>query len=680
VRVLGTAGIDPAANVVIFKIQRLYAVLRGEAAEFDEQLDETSSFELLREDGAPVQVNYQPSVPIEAFDLIWVDECHRSIYGRWGTVLEYFDAFLIGLTATPTPTTIAYFRENLVADYDQEQSVADGINVDQRLFRIRTHATERGGFIAEGEPVDVRVKATGDVDRKAMDDDLPYDPSQLDYAVVNLAQIRTILRAFRDNITTTMFSGREEIPKTVFFCKNDKHADDVLQAIWEVFARGEDFARKITYTVKGDVEEHIRRFRTDPQFRIAVSVDQIGTGTNVRAIEALVFMRKVGSRTLFNQMRGRAVRKISQDEFWAVTPGAREKGHVKEDCVLIDCVGLTEDETVLIDSRPLDRKPSVSLKELLRDIGMGITDDDTLASVASRMARFDAKLSDQQRQHFTEVAHGNSLLDIAAELRRAIDLEEQVTVAKQATGTEEPSDDAVRFARAELVKRAIEQLKRVEVRDELERLRAEAEQIVHLLGTDQLISAEFVDEGRAVELVKEWRAFVDTHRDDFVALKAYYSQPGLARPSLKDLRELASAISKPPLNLTPQRLWAAYETLEKSKVRGSGGRILADLVSLIRFAISQGEGELAPREDVVRLRFDLWLDEQRQAGRQFSDRQLRWLEMVRDHIITSLSFDPDVDYDLSPFSEEGGINGAYHLFGDDLGSIIGELNKELAAA
>lgn len=677
VQVLGAAGIDPAANVVISTIQRLYAALRGEPAELDESLDESSSFESLG-DGPPVDVEYQPDVPTETFDMIWVDECHRSIYGRWGAVLEYFDAFLIGLTATPTPTTIAYFRENLIADYDHEQSVVDGINVDQRLFRIRTKATEVGGYIAEGEPVNVRVKATGDIDRKAMDDDLHYDPNALDYAVVNPAQIRTILRAIRDNMTTTIFPGREEIPKTVFFCKNDKHADDVLQALWEVFARGEDFARKITYTVKGDVEEHIKRFRNDPQFRIAVSVDQIGTGTNVRAIEALVFMRKVGSRTLFNQMRGRAVRKISADEFWAVTPGAQENGHVKEDCVLIDCVGLTDDKTVLVDSRPLDRKPTVSLTELLRDIGMGITDDDTVASVAGRLARFDTKLTEDQRDRFTEVAEGNTLLDIAGDLRRAIDPNEHVKVARETTGEDVPDEEAIKAARAELVKQAIIQVKRPEVRDELEKLRVEAEQIVHLLGTDELISAEFVDEEHAVELVERWKSFVDEHHHEFVALKAYYAQPAAARPSLKNLRDLADAISKPPLNLTPQRLWAAYETLDKSKVKGSGGRILADLISLIRFTIAGEDAELHPRENVVRLRFDLWLEEQRQNDREFSDRQSRWLEMLRDHVITSLSFDPGIDYDLAPFSEEGGMNGAYDLFKDDLDPIIEQLNAELA--
>jgi type I restriction enzyme R subunit len=677
VEVLKSSDANRSANVVICTIQRLYAMLRGEERPYDPEFDEASTFET--SDGPPVEVAYNPDVPIEYFDLMYTDECHRSIYGRWGQVLDYFDAFTVGLTATPTPTTLAYFDDNVIAEYGRERAVFDDVNVDQQLFRIRTEVGERGATMAAGEWVKVRDRLTRARRPLQLGDDYPYTPEQLDRAVMNPSQIRTVVTAFKDLVTTQLFPDRDEVPKTIFFCKHDQHAEDVLKTVREVFGRGIEFARKITYKAEGTVEQNIKDFRNDPALRIAVTVEQIGTGTDIRPVECLVFMRMVASRVLFNQMRGRAVRTMDHDDFWQVTPGAAEKGQTKIHSVLVDAVGITDEDAVLLDVQPIsERKPSVPFNTLLRDIGMGLTDDDTLMSVALRLRRLERKLSASERREFAQVAGGMRIADIVDDLRSATDKEFQCATARQETGVQEPDEDAVRAARELLVGHAVAQLRRAEVRAKLDELQAEVtQQYIHIGGHDALLSADFVaDPFEAQDVIATWRRYVEEHHDEHVALRAFYAQPYRRRPSFDDVAELAAAIARPPHNLTPERVWSAYEQLDADRVKGHGGKLTADLVRLIRYTLEE-DRELIPHEDVVRLRFDVWMAEQESGGRRFSDEQRRWLEMIRDRIVTSMTFDPAEDYDFPPFSEHGGIVHAYELFGDDLDTVVAELNEVL---
>jgi type I restriction enzyme, R subunit len=678
VQVLKSSQVNKSANLIICTIQRLYAMLRGETRGYDPELDEASSFDV--GDGPPVEVKYNPNVPIEFFDLIFTDECHRSIYGRWGQVLDYFDAFTVGLTATPTPTTLAYFNDNVIAEYTQEQSVFDGVNVDQQLFRIRTEVGEHGATIGAGEWVKVRDKLTRATRQQQLGDDYPYPPEKLDRAVVNYSQIRTVVKAFKELVTTQLFPDRDEVPKTIFFCKHDQHAEDVLKVIREVFDRGNDFAKKITYKAEGTVDENIQEFRSDPRMRIAVTVEQVGTGIDVKPVECLVFMRVVGSRVLFNQMRGRAVRTIDPDDFQQVTPGAAEKGQTKEYSVLVDAVGITDEDAVLIDVQPVsEKKPSTPLKAVLRDIGMGLTDDETLKSAALRLRRLEKKLATSERQEFAQVADGRTMTEIVEALRHAADEDAQLEAAREQSGAEAPSNADLAAARERLVEQAIEQLQRSEVRRKLEALQSEvSEQYIHIGGHDQLVSAEFVDSpGEAKDIIATWRNYIEQHRDEHAALKAFYAEPYRRRPSFDEIEELAKAISRPPHHLTPERVWAAYEKLEADRVKGHGGKLTTDLVRLIRYTLQQDD-ELVPHEQVVHLRFDLWVQEHASAGRKFSAEQMRWLTLVRDRIVTSMSFDPTEDYDFPPFSDEGGINAAYELFGDGLDGVVTELNEALA--
>lgn len=680
IQVLRTNEIAESAKVVITTIQRLYSILRGES-EFDAALEEESSFETQagwQDPADRVPVSYQPAVPIETFDFIFTDECHRSIYGKWGEVLEYFDAFLVGLTATPEKFTYGYFHGNVVAEYTHEQSVIDGVNVGYTVYRIETAITSGGSEIAKGEWVQVRDRYTRRDSYRELDDTLTYDENRLDRGVMSPDQIRTVVRAFRDKLPE-IFPGRSEVPKTVFFCKDDNHAEEVLKIIREEFARGDDFARKITYKVEGKTDKHIQDFRTDPRFRIAVSVDQIATGTDIRPIECLVFMRMVRSRSLLEQMKGRGCRRVQPDELQSVTPDARDKDHF----VIVDCVGISDEERAWAETKPLDREPATPLKTLMQRVAEGVTSDRIVGSVGARLVRLAYRLTDEQKTT-VEAKTGKPLIELAKTLIMAADRDEQINAARQATGKldeegEAPTDEEVAAAREMLVEAAIAPLLDAEVRRAIEEARAESEIVIDLTSRDVVLRSEFVDTGEAEDVVSRFKQFVEEHHDEYLALQAFYSRPYRERQlALRDIKELAAAIRKPPLNLTTERVWAAYERLDKSKVRGSPAHVLTDIVSLVRYTLGADE-ELVPHIDVVRLRFDLWLAEQQQAGKEFTPEQLRWLEMIRDHIATSLSFDPEIDFDVDPFIQEGSIDAAFELFGTDLNTIIDELNRELAA-
>lgn len=390
-------------------------------------------------------------------------------------------------------------------------------------------------------------------------------------------------------------------------------------------------------------------------------------------------MRMVGSRVLLNQMRGRAVRTMDDDDFWQVTPGAAEKGQTKDYCVLVDAVGITDEDVVLAEAAPTG-DPTIPLKRLLRDIGMGLTDDENLKSAALRLVRLNNKLTDSERDEFANTAGGARMTDVIEELRSASSIAFQLATAREQTGKDEPTEDEVATARDTLVESAISQLRRAEVRQKLEQLQMTvSEQLIHISGHDELVSAGFVDSpGEAKSLLDDWKTFIDEHRDEYLALKAYFAEPYRRRPSLKDIKDLAAAIARPPLRLTPEKLWSAYEALEADHVRGHGGKLDADLVRVIRYTLEQDD-ELVPHDEVVNQRFQWWLSEQQQAGRKFSAEQMRWLTMVADHVAQSMTFDPADDYDLPPFSQEGGATAAYQLFGRELDDLISELNEALAA-
>jgi type I restriction enzyme, R subunit len=669
--------IDPAARVVITTVQRLYSMLRGEA-ELPEDVDEMSGSEI--EPERPVEIAYNSEVPIETFDVVIVDECHRSIYGVWRQVIEYFDAFLVGLTATPAKQTFGFFNQNLVVEYGHAEAVADGVNVDFDVYRIRTKISEQGSTVEAGLVTKFRERETRKVRLEKLDEDVVYDAKQLDRDVVAIDQIRTVIRTFRDNLFKPLdqggiFPGRSEVPKTLIFAKDDSHADDIVRICREEFGRGNDFAVKITYRTTGaKPEDLLNQFRNSFNPRIAVTVDMIATGTDVRPLECVMFMRQIRSRNFFEQMKGRGVRIIDPNDLQAVSADATAKTHF----VIVDAVGVTEAE--FNDTNPLDRHKAVSLKKLLDQVASGVRDPDVVSSIAGRLARLDRVITPDDRKELADATDGIDLSVVVRMLTDAVDIDHAWDKATAANGGADPTDDQLQATRTELIETACRILaERPALRSKLLDVRRSYTQVLDETSADEVIDAGFSRDAtdRAKATVKSWQAFVAEHRDDIDALQILYSRPYGKRLTLKAIKELATAIGRPPYNWTPERLWAAYEALEASKVRGSAGKQFTNLISLVRKALDPDE-ELVAYPLTVEERFQNWLAQQTQAGTEFTDEQVTWLTRIKDHLATSLTIAPD-DFELEPFVGHGGYGRANTAFAGQLAPLLDELAQELVA-
>jgi type I restriction enzyme R subunit len=662
--------LDTTARVCICTIQRLYSMLKG--VDLAEEGDEVSAqgLDTVYKEVPPLE--YNPAIPIETFDIIVTDECHRSIYNLWRQVLEYFDASIIGLTATPNKQTFGFFHQNLVMEYGHEQAVADGVNVNYDVYRIKTAITEAGGKVEAGFYVDKRDRETRQIRWERLDEDLAYDPEQLDRAVVTPDQIRTVVRTYRDKVLSEIFPGRTWVPKTLIFAKDDSHAEDIVKIVREEFAKGNDFCQKITYKTTGrKPEDLIAEFRTSPMPRIAVTVDMIATGTDIKPLEVVLFMRSVKSRSFFEQMKGRGVRVINDDDLKAVTPDARTKDHF----IIVDAVGVCEQDKT--DSRPMEKKRNVSFEKLLQAISLGNIEPEVISSIAVRMARMEHAISAEDQTEIKKLAD-KSLKILCAGLITAIDPDRHVERAKvDNPGVAEPNEAQIQKAAARLIQEAVKPLHNPELRKLLVELKKKSEQTIDVVSQDRVIEAGFSAQAleKAKGLVQSFEQFIKDHKDEIIALQVLYSMPYKQRLRYEDIKDLASRIEKPPHQWRVDNLWNAYAALEKSKVKGaSAPHILTDLVSLVRFAMHRDD-ELVPFPERVNDNFEKWM-----AGHKdrFTPEQRRWLEMIRDHVAANLSIEAD-DFDLAPFAQEGGLGKVHQVFGDQLTAVIEELNGVLAA-
>ncbi|XES77670.1 MAG: type I restriction-modification enzyme R subunit C-terminal domain-containing protein [Candidatus Bathyarchaeia archaeon] len=669
---LTSRNIDGVSRVCITTIQRLYAMLRGE--DLPEENEEGSAFELSLNGMKPVDVVYNPAIPIEMFDIIVTDECHRSIYHLWRQVLEYFDAFIVGLTATPSKQTLGFFNQNLVMEYGHDRAVADGVNVGYDVYRINTRITQGGGKVEAGFYVDKRDKQTRRVRWEQLEDDLEYCAKQLDRSVVAKDQIRTVIRTFRDKLFTEIFPTRGEVPKTLVFAKDDSHAEDIVEIIREEFAKGNDFCKKITYRTTGErTEDLISSFRNSYNPRIAVTVDMISTGTDIRPLECLLFMRDIHSSVYFEQMKGRGTRTISSTDLKAVTPDVENKTQF----VIVDAVGVCESDKT--DSRPLERNRSVPFDRLLGSVALGIRDVDTLTSLAGRLARFDRELDEASRKEIEAVSNGKNLKQVINELFDAVDPDKHMEKAKELFQTENPTNEQVQKASEELTKTACVLFDSPKFRNTLAEVKRRNEQTIDNVSKDEVVFAGYDLQAaeKARLTVESFKGFIEQNKDELTALQLIYGQPyGQRHLTYAAIKELAEAIKKPPYNLTPELVWLAYEQLEKSKVKGAGPqKLLTNIVSLVRFAVGSAD-VLEPFSDAVNRRFSEWLNSQEKLGHSFTVEQKDWLNMIKDHITTSLTINIDA-FELSPFNQKGGAVKAHKLFGQQLNNIIKELNTVL---
>ena len=666
-------------QVSISTIQRMYSLLKGE--ELDEATEESPPTGANLLSKTPLPVVYNHKIPPEFFDVIVIDECHRSIYNLWRQVIEYFDAYLIGLTATPDNRTYGFFNKNVVSEYDHEKAVADGVNVGNEIYVIETEKTKQGGVLTAKQQIEKRERLTRKKRWEIQDEDETYTGKQLDREIVNPDQIRTVIRTFKEKLPDIFpgrfLHGKHEVPKTLIFAKTDSHADDIIHSVREEFGEGNQFCKKITYKIEEDPKSVLAQFRNDYYPRIAVTVDMIATGTDVKPLECLLFMRDVKSRNYFEQMKGRGTRTLDADSLKKVTPSATS---AKTHYVIVDAIGVTK--SLKTASQPLITKPGVSLKNLAMGVMMGQHDEDTVSSLAARLARLDKQLDDNERARISEKAEGKPLLLIVGELFSAInpDTIEQtaLTIAGQLQGTN-PGDSARDQAREQLVGQAANVFSG-ELVELIDSIRRDKEQTLVHDDLDSVITAEWAGdtEDNAKALTQEFADYLQKHRDNIEALSIYFQAP--ARRSdvtYQMIRELLERLRSDRPKLAPLRVWQAYAHLDNYKGDSPIGDLTA-LVALLR-RVTGLDNTLSTYAATVRRNFQSWIMQHHSgAGEKFNEEQMAWLQMVRDHIISSFHIERD-DLEMAPFDSKGGMGRMYQLFGDGMDEVIKELNRELVA-
>jgi type I restriction enzyme, R subunit len=675
---LTSSHVPADAEVCISTIQRMYSILQGhelDASAEDENPAEHSA-DRRRE---PLPVAYSETVPPEFFDLIIIDECHRSIYNLWRQVLDYFDAFLVGLTATPDARTYAFFRQNVVSEYTHEEAVADGVNVQGEIYVIETAVGQNGGVVLQGL-VERREKLTRAKRWSQQDEDEAYSAQKLDRDFVNPSQIRTVVRAFRDKLPTifpdrTDATGTFEVPKTLIFAKTDSHADDIINIVREEFGEGNAFCKKVTYKNEEDPKSVLSQFRNEYHPRIAVTVDMIATGTDVKPLECLLFLRDVKSKNYFEQMKGRGTRTLDHDGLRKVSSAAKS---AKTHYVIVDAIGVTK--SLKTASRPPITRPTVPFKDLAMEVVMGATDADTVSSLAGRLARIERQLTPQQKHTLAEKMGGVTVGDVVKALFQAIDGEaierKALELASQSDGN--PGAFNLEKAQQHLVAAARAPLTGAVVTAIVDACMANLQTIDHDT-QDTLLRAEWDADAatRAAAFVEDFETFCREHRDELDALTIYYTQPQRRQEvTLQQISAVLEVLRQHAPRLAPLRVWDAYARLDELPANARPLTELTALVALLRRASGIDE-KLTPFADTVRRNFRDWIL-RKNAGQPLDAEQTAFLQLIRDHVTTSFRLESE-DLEYAPFDARGGLGRMYQLFGDGMDALIEEANQELTA-
>ncbi|MFN7911167.1 MAG: DEAD/DEAH box helicase family protein [Bacteroidota bacterium] len=689
---LSSSFIPNDSQVYISTIQRMYSILKE--TELDESAEEENPNETKFEAKEPIPVGYNEKVPIEFFDFVVIDECHRSIYNLWKQVLDYFDVFQVGLTATPDNRTFGYFNQNLVCDYGYEKAVIDGVLVPYNVFTIETEITKNGNIIKLGEKVDKRERLTRKKFWEAIDEDVEYSGKQLDKDIVNPSTIRTIIRAVKDNLPS-MFPDRFvpspegegqgegktfEVPKMLIFAKTDSHAEDIIDIVREEFGEENKFCKKITYRSEEDPKSVLQQFRNDYYPRIAVTVDMIATGTDIRPLEVLLFMRDVKSRSYYEQMKGRGTRTCTIEELKAKgTPSAK---YSKDHFVIIDAIGVESSQKT--DSRPLEKAPGVSLKDVLQSIAVGNTSEDMLSTLANRLIRLDKQLSEKDKLKFAEQANGFTINHVVKQLLHAYDPDAiqnlELKIKKENKGAA-PQDlnSKLKTEHSKLIEEAVAVFHNPDLREFIVDIRKKYDQIIDVVNIDTITNIGWVKDHASTSSVtiSDFKAWIEANKDEITALQIFYAQDFRHRTfTYKMIKDLCDTLKTQKPLLAPLTVWKAYEQLEKAN--GSAKNELIALVSLIRRVIVI-DSTLTAYDKTVDKNFADWVWK-KQAGNapKFSEEQMQWLRMMKDYIANSFNLEKD-DFDLSPFNAQGGLSKLWQLFGEQSDEIIDELNSILAA-
>lgn len=622
-------------DIVISTIQKFFTVLTGQKTNntSENEEDETSlNFDENdeRKIEPEIELGKDLKLPPDYFQLIIVDECHRSIYGKWQSVLKYFkDAKILGLTATPTPEAYAFFNDNVIEKYTYDDSVVDGVNVPARVYRIKTEQTEHGGVINNGDII-VETTRNGDkVNEYVSKERIDFNSAQLDRSIVSPDQIRKNIKAFRDTIYTDIFPEREVlwkyIPKTLIFAKDDHHASEIVEIVKEVFSEKfkgsevpEKFVQKITYSA-GDTNALIREFRTEKEFRIAVTVTLVATGTDVKPLEIVMFMRDVNSDVLYTQMKGRGCRTINDDKLKEVTPNATTKDYF----YIVDCVGVTEhDKTIANSGSGGTGTNTPKLENLLEYLSHGYVTDENLAFLRDYCASINHRYKNNalfgHHLNMFITDFGFSPKDLAMNINNAISRGSLPPFIS-------PSDE--NRARNSLIACLISNL---EARKKLLELHRGYYAISP--SDDTLIEKGFSKE-EARTFIDNFEKYLNNNADNIEALRIIHnSEDTLITYSM--LTELQERLISENKFFIPSEIWKNYKLLDNNgKVNEldakKNAKALTNLIQLVRYAYKKNPNLTSLLKGYSQ-KFTLYCG---QAQRTLTDNQKDIMKQIADYVI-----------------------------------------------
>jgi type I restriction enzyme, R subunit len=386
-------------------------------------------------------------------------------------------------------------------------------------------------------------------------------------------------------------------------------------------------------------------------------------------------MRDVKSRNYFEQMKGRGTRVIGEDDLKKVTRSAQAKTHF----VIVDAVGVTR--SLKTDSRPLERKRTVPLKDLLMGVMMGAQDEDTFSSLASRLTRLERQMESQEKERLVNLTGGHSAGDIAKALLWAYDpdaIADRARVEHSLSAADEPSEAQIQAAQQILIEDA-SSLLTGEIVEYLDNLRREHEQIIDTVNLDTVNFAGWDIQAteQAEALIGDFREFIETHKDEITALKIFYNLPYQYRAvTYLMIEELLEVLKTNKPHLLPLRVWQAYKQVEQVKGQNPFNELTA-LVALVRRVVGL-DSALTPYESIVNRNFQEWVFKKQAGALKFTEEQMTWLRMIKEHIASSFHLERE-DLDYSPFDRQGGVGKMYQLFGEEMDTIIQEINQALVA-
>lgn len=636
-------------DIIISTIQKLFAVLTGQSTDETNEDENNLNFDETDEQKAESEIDLGKDIklPSDYFQFIIVDECHRSIYGKWQSVLKYFkDAKILGLTATPTPEAYAFFNDNIIEKYTYDDSVVDGVNVPARVYRIKTEQTEHGGAIKSGDKFVETTRSGYKVNEYIAEERIDFNPTQLDRSVVSPDQIRKNIETFRDSIYTDMFPERkalwEYIPKTLIFAKDDHHASEIVDIVKAVFAEKfeygkipEKFVQKITYSA-GDTNTLIKEFRTEKEFRIAVTVTLVATGTDVKPLEIVMFMRDVNSDVLYTQMKGRGCRTINDDKLKEVTPNATTK-----DCFyIVDCVGVTEhDKTIPAAGGGETGTNTPKLEKLLEYLSHGYITDDNLSFLRDYCASINRRYENNPLfgHHLSMFItnFGFSPRDLALNINKAISQNILPPFIS-------PSDE--NRTRNDLISCLISNL---EARKKLLELHRGYYAIYP--NDDTLIEKGFSKE-QALSFIENFEKYITENADSIEALRIIYNSEDtvITRSMLSELQERLLSENR---SFIPAKIWRNYKLLDTdSNVDeldiSQNANALTNLIQIVRYAYKKNPKLISLLKGYSQ-RFALYCG---QAQRTLTEDQKDIMKHIADYVINdgyiSINELNEIDTDL----------------------------------